>query len=137
MHEAGHLLATPIYALGNYNLTSFSAIIYIFAGSAMQWIVPLLFVLYFALKRQPFSAFAMLFWLSQNLCDIVPYIGDSTRMVMPLLSQNATYHPRLELSLLTILSYLPQTHATARALLVIAITILSISLIGAWLIIIY
>ena len=106
-----------------------SAVFYMFAGSAMQWLMPLLFVLYFIYKRQWFSMFAVLFWLGQSFYDIVPYIGDSQRMVMSLLSQSAIHDWNF---LLTTLGYLPQTHAIASGLLMVAVTTLSVSLVGVW-----
>jgi hypothetical protein len=129
MHEAGHLLATPIYAMVNYDLSSASAVFYMFAGTGMQWLMPLLFVLYFVFKKQPFSVFVTLFWLGQSFYDTVPYIADSIRMVMPLLSKNAIHDWNF---LLTTLGYLPQTYAIAQGLLIVAIATLSVSLVGVW-----
>jgi len=129
VHEAGHLLAMPIYALTNYDLTSLNALFYIFAGSLLQWLAPLTFVVYFIIKRKPFSAFTVLFWFGQSLYDSVPYIGDSLYLNMPLLSEGAIHDWNF---LLTQLGWLPHTLSIAKGVLYTAITFLTVSLVGMW-----
>jgi len=129
IHEAGHFLAMPIYALGNYELSSPAGLFYFFGGSLLQWLMPLIFVIYFAYKKQPFAAFTVLFWFGQSIYDSVPYIGDAVYMSMPLLSSNAIHDWNF---IFNQLGWLPYTKTIATGTLYTAVTILTISLAGMW-----
>ena len=73
-HEAGHV----IFRL----LGQFMAIL---GGSLLQLLVPVIFMVAFLKKQDPFAASIMLWWLAQSMMDLVAYIDDAQRQEMWLL----------------------------------------------------
>ena len=74
-HEAGHIIFSP-----------FGKFISTLGGSLSQLLMPLIVAGAFLLKnRDPFGASVGLWWLSQNLMDLAPYINDARSLTLPLL----------------------------------------------------
>jgi hypothetical protein len=80
-HEAGHTLA--------FFLPRFFVIL---AGSAFQVFVPAVFVFYFFVKRQFYSASLLLFWVGESIVDISVYAKDAIVMQLPLLGGDNVGH---------------------------------------------
>lgn len=73
-HEAGHVI---FRLLGRFMT--------ILGGSLLQILVPIVFLVAFLKKRDPFAASIMLWWLAQSMMDLVAYIDDAQRQEMWLL----------------------------------------------------
>ncbi len=80
IHEAGHFI-TPF--------GEFSSLL---GGTFWQVALPLAFVAYFALTRQPFSAALLLFWVSFSLADAALYVGDARERLLPLITFDRDSH---------------------------------------------
>ena len=65
-HEAGHIILIP---LGQFMST--------LGGSLFQVVIPLVFLIAFLKRPDPFAAAVMLWWTGQNLIDLAPYIADA------------------------------------------------------------
>jgi hypothetical protein len=74
IHEAGHVFFMP-----------FGQMIYMAGGSIMQLLVPLIFVIYFARRREWMSCSVVSFWLGQSFINLSVYISDAIDMALPLL----------------------------------------------------
>lgn len=99
IHEAGHILFRP---LGEFAGVS--------GGTLLQLIVPAAFVIYFAARRQNYSAAIVLFWLGQSLLNVYVYAADAIVMQLVLLggltgSEGAFHDWNYMLSRLGLLSY--------------------------------
>ena len=81
IHEAGHTLFS---FLGEF--------VYVAGGSLLQIILPCVFIGYFFLKQQFFSASLLLFWLGQNVLYVATYMGDAIREQLPLLGGDNSIH---------------------------------------------
>lgn len=81
IHEAGHWIFWP-----------FGEFMHILGGSLNQVLVPLVFVTYFALKLDFYSAGITLLWAGQNLINVSVYAGDAVKMQLPLLGGDNTIH---------------------------------------------
>lgn len=81
IHEAGHSI---FFFLGEF--------MQIMAGSVFQILVPLVFVIYFYLRRNYFSSSLLLFWVGQNILNVSVYISDAIAMQLPLLGGDASIH---------------------------------------------
>lgn len=81
IHEAGHafFLWAPQF-------------IYIAAGSAVQIAIPLVFIGYFWLRGERWSASFLLFWLATNLLGVAHYAGDAQVMQLELLGGDSSIH---------------------------------------------
>jgi len=75
IHEAGHFLFA---FFGNEFLT-------IAGGTILQILMPAIFVAYFYLNGQKFSAALTTFWLGENFFDISVYMADAVVLELPLL----------------------------------------------------
>ena len=73
-HEAGHV----IFRL-------FGQFMMVLGGSLLQLLVPVVFMVAFIRKQDPFAASIMLWWLAQSMMDLVAYIDDAQRQEMWLL----------------------------------------------------
>jgi len=74
IHEAGHVFFMP-----------FGQMIYMAGGSIMQILVPLIFVVYFARRKEWLSCSLISFWLGQSFINLSVYISDAIDMALPLL----------------------------------------------------
>lgn len=81
VHEAGHMLFMP-----------FGEFMMVLGGTLFQVTLPLVFVGYFALKRDFYAACFLLFWEALSLTDAALYIGDARERQLPLLSGDPTSH---------------------------------------------
>lgn len=81
IHEAGHTL-----------LRFAGEFIMVAAGSGFQILFPMLFVLYFAISREWFSASLTLFWVGQNFISVSVYAHDAQAMLLPLLGGDGVMH---------------------------------------------
>jgi hypothetical protein len=64
----------------------------ILGGSMMQILVPLVFVLYFALQRKYFSSSLLLFWLGYSIVNVSIYASDAFIRELPLLGGDGVIH---------------------------------------------
>ena len=81
VHEAGHVLWRP-----------FGEFLYFLGGSLTQVLVPLAFVVYFWRSNQRFAASVAAFWTATSLFHLSVYVGDATRMELPLLGGEYVTH---------------------------------------------
>src|SRR5438105_1295002 len=72
IHEAGHWI-----------FSFFGQFMYILGGSLNQVLVPCLFVIYFYINRQFYSAALCLFWVAPNLMYVSNYAADAVAMKLP------------------------------------------------------
>ena len=126
-HEAGHVI---FRLFGNF--------ISILGGSLLQLLVPLLVMLAFIFKhRDNFAASIGLWWLSQSMMDLVPYISDARAQEMWLLGGvRGKDMPGIHdwNNILSRLGLLEYDQVFATLLMVLAITLMLLSFIwGAWL----
>jgi hypothetical protein len=75
IHEIGHIVFAP-----------FGKFVGILGGSLFQLLLPLLAFGYFSSRGQPFSAAAVLMWLSVNFFYVGVYAGDAIDMNLPLVA---------------------------------------------------
>lgn len=81
IHEAGHWVFFP-----------FGEFIRILGGSLFQCVFPLIYVGYFFLRRDYFSASLLMFWVGQNLINVSVYASDAIQMQLPLLGGDSVMH---------------------------------------------
>jgi len=81
MHEAGHFI-----------LLFFGQFLSVAGGTIMQLLMPMVFIVYFYLSRQYFSAAILLFWLGSSLLNVYVYAADAQAMRLPLLGGDSTNH---------------------------------------------
>jgi hypothetical protein len=74
-HEAGHLL---FGYFGEFMLVA--------GGTLGQLLVPAGIAVYFAARREFYSASVVLFWVGENLLNISVYLKDAAAMELPLVS---------------------------------------------------
>ena len=74
VHEAGHLIFLP-----------FGRTVSMMGGTIMQLLMPLLFVIHFFRKKEPYQASIMVLWVGENFFHISPYVKDARAMELPLL----------------------------------------------------
>ncbi len=74
-HEAGHLF-----------FSWFGTFLQVLGGTVGQLFVPLVFTVYFFLRKELFSSTVTLFWSGQNLLNISVYVKDAQAMALPLVS---------------------------------------------------
>lgn len=73
MHETGHL----VFAL-------FGETMAILGGSLLQVLLPIVFVVTFALRRVGFGAAICGWWVAQNVWDVAIYVADARAEALPL-----------------------------------------------------
>lgn len=81
MHEAGHNI---FFFFGDF--------LYVLGGSLFQFLFPCVFVSYFYLREEYFSASLLLFWVGQNLVNVSVYASDAVAMQLPLLGGDNSIH---------------------------------------------
>lgn len=74
-HEAGHLL-----------FGFFGEFLMVIGGTLGQLLVPAGIAVYFALRKEFFSASVVFFWFGQNMFNIAAYVKDAAAMELPLVS---------------------------------------------------
>jgi hypothetical protein len=74
-HEAGHLL-----------FGYFGEFMLVIGGTLGQLLVPAGIAIYFATRREFFSASVVLFWVGQSLLNVSVYLKDAAAMELPLVS---------------------------------------------------
>jgi hypothetical protein len=72
-HEAGHILLLP-----------FGETLHFLGGTLFQLLIPASLILYFILRRSPFSSSLCLWWLGQNCLGISVYMADARDLRLPL-----------------------------------------------------
>ncbi len=101
IHEAGHVI---FFSFGNF--------LYILGGSLFQVLFPAIFVFYFFLRKQYFSASIVLFWVGENIINVSVYASDAIAMNLPLLGGDSSGHDWHNLlSMTNLLMYTPQIGA--------------------------
>lgn len=80
-HEAGHMIFS---FLGDF--------IHILGGTLGQLFFPVAFVIFFFVKRQPYSASLTLFWVAQSLFNVAVYARDAKDRELPILGNNPDCH---------------------------------------------
>ena len=73
IHETGHLVFLP-----------FGEFMHFLGGTLFQLIMPAVFVVYFARRRDRHAASVALWWIAQNLWNISVYIRDARAQELPL-----------------------------------------------------
>ena len=72
-HEAGHLL-----------FSFFGQFFYFLGGSLFQILFPLIFVIYFFLRKELYSSAIVLLWVGQSVVNVSVYVKDAIAMELPL-----------------------------------------------------
>jgi hypothetical protein len=117
IHEAGHFI-----------FMFFGEFMHVLGGSLTQVVVPLLFVGYFILQRQWFSASVVLFWVGQNIISVATYLGDALVQQLPLLGGDGVMHDwNYLLSTTGLLRY---TDMLGRVLHGVGFTVIIVAVIG-------
>jgi hypothetical protein len=81
-----HLINHPFHEAGHVIFRPFGKFITMLGGSLAQLIVPLVCLGTFLLQtRDTFASSVALWWFSQSLMDIAPYIGDARKLTMILI----------------------------------------------------
>lgn len=80
-HEAGHLLFMP-----------FGEVMMVLGGTLVQVVFPLVFVGYFAYRRDAYAASILTLWVAFALTDAALYIGDARTRQLPLLGGDPSGH---------------------------------------------
>ncbi len=95
IHEAGHWI-----------FIFFGQFIQVLGGSLNQVLIPLIFSIYFLIKKDYYSASIVLIWFGYNLVNVSVYIGDAYFMRLPLLGGDGVIHDwNFILSKLNLLKY--------------------------------
>ena len=82
VHEFGHLF------FGIFG----SRLLTVWGGTLMQMIVPLVFLAYFAARKDTLGGLFCLWWVGHNLINISVYLADATCLCMPLLGGDSSGH---------------------------------------------
>jgi hypothetical protein len=81
IHEAGHSI-----------LFFFGQFIQVLGGSLFQVAVPLVFALYFLIKKEVYSFGVILLWVGESIIEVSRYAGDAIVMQLPLLGGDNVIH---------------------------------------------
>jgi hypothetical protein len=81
IHEAGHVLFQP-----------FGDPLVVLGGSLFQVMVPVAFVAYFLVRREPYSASIVAAWVGVSLTNVALYISDARAQELPLLGGENVIH---------------------------------------------
>lgn len=81
IHEAGHWI-----------FIFFGEFVQVLGGSLNQVLIPLIFSIYFLIKRDYYSASIVLIWFGYNLVNVSVYAGDAYYMRLPLLGGDGVIH---------------------------------------------
>jgi hypothetical protein len=80
-----HSVNTVIHEAGHWIFSITPWLLYVAGGSILQIVVPVVFAVYFFLRRQVRAGSYVMFWVANNLADVGVYIGDANKLVLPLL----------------------------------------------------
>lgn len=111
IHEAGHIIFSP-----------FGEFLYILGGSLFQIVFPVLYIVYFAIKQQYFSASLLVFWVGQNIINVSVYAADARVMQLSLLGGDSSTHDWN--ALLTMTNLLPYTDQIGFCLYIIGVFVI-------------
>ncbi len=81
IHEAGHWI-----------FIFFGRFISILGGSLTQVTVPVIFALYFLIKKDFYSVSILSMWVGYNIVNVSVYMADSIKMALPLLGGESSVH---------------------------------------------
>lgn len=81
IHEAGHFI-----------FMFFGEFIHILGGSLIQVLIPLIFAVYFFLRKDNFSGGIILMWVGESITEVAHYASDSILMQLPLLGGDNVIH---------------------------------------------
>ena len=81
IHEAGHWI-----------FIIFGEFVQVLGGSLNQLIIPLIFVGYFIIKKDFYSASILFIWFGYSLINVSVYIADAYYMRLPLLGGDGVIH---------------------------------------------
>jgi hypothetical protein len=111
IHEAGHWIFWP-----------FGTFMHILGGSLFQTIFPMLYVGYFYIRRDFYSASMLIFWVGQNLVNVSVYASDAVVMRLPLLGGDTSGHDWH--ALLSMLNLLPYTNAIGSSIYFLGVAVI-------------
>lgn len=95
IHEAGHWI---FMFFGDFIASA--------GGTISQLLIPLIFTIYFFLKREMLSGFLLFIWFGYNFVNISVYMADAVVMQLPLLGGDTAGHDwHNMLSTLNLLNY--------------------------------
>ena len=98
IHEAGHIL-----------FSMFGDFIAIAGGTILELLLPLVFALYFYLRKELYSSAIVTLWLGYSFFDVAIYANDAQKMALPLLGDDPSGHDwHNMLSMLNLLTLTPQ-----------------------------
>lgn len=81
LHEAGHWI---FIFLGQF--------MSVLGGSLTQVAIPLVFAIYFYIKKDIYSTSILSMWVGYNVVNVSFYMADSIKMVLPLLGGESSIH---------------------------------------------
>ncbi len=81
IHEAGHWI-----------FIFFGRFISILGGSLTQVAIPVMFALYFLIKKDFYSVSILTMWVGYNIVNVSIYMADSIKMALPLLGGESSIH---------------------------------------------
>ena len=116
IHEAGHVIFIPF----GYFLT-------VSGGTRLQLLIPVVFICYFAFRKENYSASLLVYWLALNLFNISVYASDALKMQLPLLTGDKDGHDWNQI--LFTLNLLRHTQFIGKAILGLGVASIIIALI--------
>ncbi len=81
IHEAGHWI-----------FIFFGQFVSILGGSFTQVVIPIIFALYFLIKKDIYSVSILAMWVGYNIVNVSVYMADSIKMTLPLLGGESSIH---------------------------------------------
>jgi len=72
-----HLINLPFHEAGHIFFSPFGRFLHVLGGSLLQVIIPVVCLVAFLMRREPFSASIGLWWVGQSFIDMAPYINDA------------------------------------------------------------
>ena len=72
-----HLINLPFHEAGHIFFSPFGRFLHVLGGSLLQVIIPVVCLIAFLMRREPFSASIGLWWVGQSFIDMAPYINDA------------------------------------------------------------
>jgi hypothetical protein len=72
-----HLINLPFHEAGHILFSFFGRFLQVLGGSLLQIIIPVICLVAFLMRREPFSASIGLWWVGQSFIDMAPYINDA------------------------------------------------------------
>ena len=72
-----HLINLPFHEAGHVFFSFFGRFLQVLGGSLLQVTIPVVCLVAFLMRREPFSASIGLWWTGQSFIDMAPYINDA------------------------------------------------------------